>query len=248
MLWWACYTLSKESPQLGKWYALQKTIGITFNDIALLEQALAHPSYTHEKPGTVVPNNERLEFLGDSLLNFIVTEELYRRFPGLTEGELTELRISLIRQDTLAEHALRLGLGHYLLLGKGEELTGGRERETNLADAFEALVGAIFLDQGIDAARRFVLAQFSDELKNCAGHEMKRSYKTLLQEFTQANFGQLPAYHIVEVSGPDHARRFTAEVRLGDQVLGTGCGRSKRAAEMQAARAAWECLNPGQFA
>ncbi len=147
-----------ELPRLDNWDILQEVIGVNFSDVALLEQALTHPSYVHENPNIVAIDNERLEFLGDAVLNFVVTEVLYRNFSGLNEGELTELRVSLIRQETLAKHALRVGLGKYLLLGKGEELTGGRERETNLANAFEALIGAIFLDQGIDRVRNFILS------------------------------------------------------------------------------------------
>lgn len=222
---------------------LEEALGIKFGDVTLLRQALTHPSYANEAPDGIVADNERFEFLGDAVLYFVVTEELYRNFPGLDEGELTEFRVSLIRQETLARCALRLGLGRYLLLGKGEELTGGRERETNLADAFEAVVGALFLDQGIDVARKFILAQLGEELTGIVCQGRRRNYKTLLQEFTQAKFKQLPAYQVVAVCGPDHAKSFTVEVRLGNRTIGTGSGKSKRAAEMAAARAAWESLN-----
>lgn len=225
---------------MDSWDILQKAIGVKFNDVGLLQQALTHPSYVHESPGTVTIDNERLEFLGDAVLNFVVTEILYCNFPGLNEGELTELRVSLIRQETLARHALRISLGNHLLLGKGEELTGGRERETNLADAFEALIGAIFLDRGIDTVRNFVLSQLGEELAIATGAGRRRNYKALLQEFTQAKFKQIPTYQVVAVSGPDHARHFTVEVKLGDWAVGWGSGRSKKAAEIEAARAAWE--------
>lgn len=233
----------KELLRLQSWSILQETVGIKFGNVALLQQALTHPSYANENPEGVVIDNARLEFLGDAVLNLIVTEELYRNFPGLNEGELTELRVLLIKQETLARHARKLGLGSHLLLGKGEELTGGRERETNLADAFEALVGAIFLDQGIDMTRRFILAQLGDEIATVMDQDRRRNYKALLQEFTQEKFKQLPVYQVVAVYGPDHARCFTVEVRLGGQTIGTGSGKSKKTAEMEAARAAWESLN-----
>lgn len=226
--------------------ALQKKLGIVFNDAVLLQQALTHSSYINENPHSAVADNERLEFLGDALLNFVVTYELYRNFPRLSEGELTELRIALIRQETLAGAAIALGLGEYLVLGKGEEITGGRERETNLANAFEALVGAIFLDQGLEIARRFILSWLGDSLADIVNVKGRRNYKALLQEFTQVKLKQLPVYHVVEVSGPDHARHFTVEVRLGDQIVGSGSGRNKKSAEMEAARTAWEHLTAEQ--
>lgn len=228
---------------LGNWGVLQDVVGVKFGNVALLQQALTHPSYANENPGDILADNDRLEFLGDAVLNFVVTEELYRDFPELNEGELTEFRVLLIRQDTLARCALRLGLGDYLLLGRGEELTGGRERETNLADAFEALIGAIFLDKGIEVARRFILAQLGDEIAAVRCQRRRRNYKALLQEYTQAKFRQLPVYQVVEVAGPDHFRCFTVEVKLGEQTIGVGSGRSKRMAEIEAARVACEKLN-----
>jgi len=227
------------------WQALQQTIGITFRDVPLLQQAFIHSSYINENPSFRLLDNERLEFLGDVLLSFIVTEKLYHEFPHSGEGELTEIRISLIRQETLAQLALTLKLGDYLHLGKGEEATGGRERQTNLADAFESLVGAIFLDQGLDAARDFVLSKLGSHLERVSAEGIGRNYKALLQEFTQAKFKQLPTYRVVEASGPDHDRGFTVEVVLEDRVLGAGSGKSKRAAEMEAARSAWEKLMTG---
>jgi len=221
---------------------VQQSIRITFRDVSLLQQAFVHSSYTNENPGYHLPDNERLEFLGDALLSFMVTEKLYHEFPHFGEGELTEIRVSLIRQETLAQLASALKLGDYLLLGKGEEATGGRERQTNLADVFEALVGAIFLDQGLDTARDFVLSKFQSQLERVEAEGIGRNYKALLQEFTQAKFKQLPTYRVVEASGPDHDRDFTIEAALGDRVLGTGSGKSKRTAEMEAARSAWEKL------
>jgi ribonuclease-3 len=213
--------------------------------VSLLQQAFIHSSYINENPNLRLLDNERLEFLGDALLSFIVAERLYHEFPDSGEGDLTEIRISFVRQETLARLALELKLGDYLYLGKGEEATGGREKQTNLADAFESLVGAIFLDQGLDAARRFVLSELSSDFERVRAEGIGRNYKALLQEFTQAKFKQLPTYRVVETSGPDHDKGFTVEVLLGDKVLGAGSGKSKRAAEMEAARSAWEKVTIG---
>ncbi len=224
------------------WQVLQQAIGVTFQDTSLLEQAFVHSSYINENPGFHLPDNERLEFLGDALLGFIVAEKLYHEFPHFGEGELTEIRVSLVRQETLAGLATELKLGDYLYLGRGEESGGGRQRQTNLADAFEALVGAIFLDQGLDVARDFILHKIHEQIQTVGAKGVGRNYKALLQEFTQAKYKQLPIYSLVEASGPDHDKGFVVEVALGDSVLGTGSGKSKRAAEMEAARIAWEKL------
>ena len=225
------------------WQALQQVIGINFKDGPLLQQAFIHSSYINENPGVPITDSERLEFLGDALLSFIVAEELYREFPNFSEGKLTEIRVSLIRQETLAEIAAGLKLGDYLLLGKGEEATGGRQKQTNLADAFEALIGAIFLDQGLGIAVDFVLAIFAAHLEEVRAKGIGRNYKALLQELTQAKYKQLPAYRIVEASGPDHDKSFVVEVALVDRTLGSGSGKTKRGAEMEAARSAWEKLS-----
>jgi len=221
---------------------LQQTTGIIFRDTSLLEQAFIHSSYVNENPDSPLPDNERLEFLGDALLSFIVTEKLYHEFPHLTEGELTEIRVSLIREETLAQLASELNLGDYLFLAKGEEQTGGRHRQSNLADTFEALIGAIFLDHGLTATRDFVLRKLHSQLEQIKTGDTGQNYKALLQEFTQAKYKLLPTYRIVEVSGPDHDKDFTVEVTLGDRILGTGSGKSKRSAEMEAAHSAWEKL------
>ncbi|MBM3119264.1 MAG: ribonuclease III [Chloroflexi bacterium] len=224
------------------WQGLQQAIGVTFKDMSLLQQAFVHSSYINENPDFHLTDNERLEFLGDALLSFIVAEKLYHEFSHSSEGELTEIRVSLIRQETLVQLAAKLKLGDYLLLGRGEESTGGRHRQTNLADAFEALIGAIFLDQGWDAARDFILTELGRQLEKAKAEGMGRNYKALLQELTQAKYKQLPTYRVVEAAGPDHDKGFTVEVALSNRVLGIGSGKSKRAAEMEAARSAWEKL------
>ena len=224
------------------WDNLQQNLEVTFRDLSLIQQTFVHSSYVNENPSFPLQDNERLEFLGDALLSFIVAEKLYQEFPNLSEGELTEIRTWLIRQETLAELASVLKLGDYLYLGKGEESTGGRQRKTNLADTFEALIGAIFLDQGLTAARDFVLNKLNNQFDKIKTGGISPNYKALLQEFTQANYKQLPTYHLVEVSGPDHEKNFTVEVTIGNEVLGTGSGKSKRTAEIEAARSAWEQL------
>lgn len=227
---------------LVDWQNLQKDIAVTFHDLSLLQQTFVHSSYTNENQSFPLQDNERLEFLGDALLNFIVTEKLCQEFPNLSEGELTEIRTWLIRQETLAELASTLKLGDYLYLGKGEESTGGRQRKTNLADVFEALIGAIFLDQGLSKTRDFILNKLNNQFEIIKTRGIRPNYKALLQEFTQANYKQLPTYHLLEVSGPDHNKNFTVKVTLEDKVLGIGSGKSKRAAEVEAARSAWEKL------
>ena len=224
------------------WQNLQQVTGVNFQNQSLLQQAFIHSSYINENPESALADNERLEFLGDALLGFIVAERLYYEFPNMTEGELTEIRVSLVREETLSQLATELKLGDYLYLGKGEESTGGRQRQTNLADTFEALIGAIFLDQGLIATKSFVLDNLKNHLKQIKTSGKNPNYKALLQEFTQAEYKKLPTYYLVDSSGPDHDRNFTVKVTLEDETLGTGSGKSKRVAEMEAARSAWEKL------
>ncbi len=224
--------------------AVQKTIGIQFHDDTILQQAFLHSSYINENPGFAGGDNERLEFLGDALLSFIVAEELYLRLPNFGEGKLTQIRASLIRQETLAEIAVDLKLGDYLLLGRGEEATGGRHKQTNLADSLESLIGAIYLDQGFDAAKMFVLDKLAGKFEQIHDEGIGHNYKALLQELTQAKYKLLPSYSIEETSGPDHDRRFVVKVILGDEPLASGSGKTKKAAEMEAARLAWEKVKP----
>jgi ribonuclease-3 len=213
----------------------EERIGIDFRDTGLLEQVFIHTSYSHENPEYVNINNERLEFLGDSVLNFVISGEIFQKYPELPEGKLTEIRISLIREETLAEIATTLDLGKYLFLGKGEEATGGRKRQTNLADALEALIGALFLDQGLNSTKTLILDWFDKLLNSIDISSISINYKSRLQEFTQAKYALLPNYTLVEETGPDHDKVFTVNVILEDRVMGTGCGKSKKAAEMEAA-------------
>ena len=224
------------------WNDCQKNLGISFHQESLLEQAFVHSSYLNENPSFARPNNERLEFLGDAILNFIVAEKLYEEFPNLPEGKLTEIRASLVCRDTLAELASSLKLGDWLLLGQGEEANGGRTKASNLANAMEALLGALYLDQGLAKARRFILRQLKSELKKIKAGKTTQTYKALVQELIQRQKKLTPVYHLVEAIGPDHNKQFTAEILIKGEALGRGTGKSKKAAESQAARAAWEKL------
>jgi len=224
------------------WDHCQKNLGISFRHESLLEQAFVHSSYCNENPGFGYPSNERLEFLGDAVLNFVVTEKLYKEFPELSEGELTEIRASLVCRDTLAELASSLGLGDWLLLGRGEELGGGRAKAGNLANTMEALIGALYLDQGLGKARRFIIKQLKPELEKIKTGKIIPNYKALAQEFIQGQKRPTPVYRLVEAIGPDHRKQFTAEILVDGETLGRGMGGSKKVAESQAARAAWEKL------
>ena len=222
--------------------ALQEALGVSFHDLSLLEQAMVHSSYINENPGYGPFSNERLEFLGDAILDFIVAEKLYQDFPDLTEGEMTKLRSVLVRRDTLARVSRAIRLGDYLYLGKGEEASGGRHKSANLAGVLEAMLAAVFLDQGLTITRELVLKLFDEELQKVIRQGTEVDYKSQLQELIQSRYQSTPNYRLVEATGPDHDKRFTAEVVLGDTVLGKGLGKSKKRAETEAARSALEQL------
>lgn len=219
---------------------LQQKLGITFNDPSLLELALIHSSYINENPGVAPASNERLEFLGDAVLGLVIAERLYQDFPGSDEGELTRFRSALVRREMLAQIAGIIELGDYLYLGNGEEAGGGRNKPANLAGAFESLIAAIYLDQGLDTARSFILQLFGSEMYKQAHQGAETDYKSKLQEIMQAERQITPSYYLIEAIGPDHAKQFTVEVKIGDTILGRGTGTSKKAAEMEAARVALE--------
>ena len=217
---------------------LERDLGVSFRDRSLLELAFVHSSYLNENPEALPASNERLEFLGDALLGFVVAQDVYQRVPGGSEGDLTSLRSDLVRGETLARVADSLQLGEYLILGKGEEASGGRDRESNLAATFEALVGALFLDQGYGPARDFVSRILSEKLTAVASSGVSQNPKSLLQELIQERGEGSPSYRIVDVSGEDHAREFTAEVLVSGNVMGRGVGRRKALAEQEAAKSA----------
>jgi len=223
--------------------ALQESLGVSFNDPSRLRQALIHSSYVNENPRSAPAANERLEFLGDAILGLIITEKLYQELPEATEGEMTQLRAALISRDTLARLAKVTGLGDYLYLGKGEEISGGRDKPANLASALEAVIAAIFLDQNLLTSKQFVLRLFQQELEKVISQGSIVNHKTQLQELVQARGQPLPVYYLLEAGGPDHEPQFTIEVRSGDAVLGQGVGKSKKLAETEAARSALEHLS-----
>jgi len=222
--------------------ALQKTLNVRFKDPSLLKQALIHSSYTNENPDTAPFHNERLEFLGDAILDTVISKQLYQLLPDETEGELTRLRSALVRRNSLFQLARTIQLSQYLHLGRGEEVSGGRNKSTNLAGALEAVIGAIFLDSGFKAATDFILRLFDAELNDCIKKKTAIDYKSRLQQLIQSIQQETPVYRIVKTSGLPHEPMFTAEVYLGDKVLGSGCGTSKKMAETEAAHSALEQL------
>lgn len=219
---------------------LEEKLGYTFRDPALLENALTHSSCANESRGRL-QSNERLEFLGDSILGMVVAEHLFRNHPELPEGELTRTRASLVCEDSLVEVAQSLGLGDHLKLGKGEETGGGRNRPSIRADAVEAVLAAVYLDGGIDSARKIIQKYILS--KEIVSMKSSRDYKTALQELVQRESGQVLKYQLVGESGPDHDKRFFVEVLLNGSSVGRGEGRSKKEAEQMSARAAIEKLD-----
>lgn len=221
---------------------LETAIGYRFNNVALLQNALAHSSYANERWHDSLKSNERLEFLGDSILGMVVAEHLYRTYPQRPEGELTRMRADMVCERALALVAARVNLGEHLLLGNGEEAGGGRSRDSILADAVECIIAACFLDGGMEAARsliqRFILSDVPEKgLRNA-------DYKTALQELVQQKKHQTLSYSLSGESGPDHNKQFTVKVLLNDKVVGEGTGSSKKRAEQAAARSAIEKLFP----
>jgi len=221
--------------------ALQARLGYSFRDENGLRLALTHPSVAHEQ-GMAVQHNQRLEFLGDSVLQLVLTSELYGKFPSMGEGPLTKARAQMVNRRTLANRGRRLGLGEYLILSRGEDSSGGRERPSALADTFEALLGAIFLDGGFDAAREFILRQFREEFGELEVIPNLENPKGELQEVLQSNSAEAPHYQLESVSGPDHDRLFESAVYHRGVELGRGKGKSKKDSESQAALAALDQL------
>ena len=219
---------------------LQENLGYKFNNKALLQNALTHSSFANEAH-TSYGSNERLEFLGDAVLSVIVADYIYNNFAKLPEGELTKLRASLVCEKSLCAFSRQLGLGEYLRLGKGEAANGGAERPSILADAFEAILAAVYLDSGMEEAQKIVMRFVLEELKH-TDDEVFKDYKTCLQEVIQRNPEERLSYVLIAESGPDHDKRFTVEVHLNSNVLGTGVGKSKKLAEQAAAKEALELM------
>jgi ribonuclease-3 len=216
---------------------LQTQLGYRFQNPGLLQLSLTHPSIAHEQ-GVPVQTNQRLEFLGDAVLQLVLTRALYEKFPSFGEGPLTKARAKLVNRRTLAEHGRRLGLGEHLILSRGEAQHGGRDRPSALADTFEALLGAIFLDGGFEAAREFILSQFGAAFGELSVIPILENPKGELQELLQSVSSESPHYHVVSSTGPDHDRVFECTVHHGGVELARGSGKSKKLAESEAALAA----------
>jgi ribonuclease-3 len=221
--------------------ALQARLGYAFREEAQLRLALTHPSVAHEL-GAPVQHNQRLEFLGDAVLQLVLTRELYENFPAFDEGPLTKARAKLVNRRSLAVRGRALGLGEHLVLSRGEEAHGGRERSSALADACEAVIGAVFLDGGYAVAREFILREFSAGLGELTVIPILENPKGELQEFLQAQSPEAPQYHVVSATGPDHDRLFECTVHHSGSELARGAGKSKKSAESEAALAALKKL------
>ncbi len=216
--------------------SLETKLNYKFNNINFLKNALIHSSYANEMRGKA-HSNERLEFLGDSVLSVIVSDHLYKKYPNMPEGELTKLRASLVCEKSLCALSRELNIGDYLMLGKGEDKNGGRERDSILADAFEAVLAAIYLDGGMAAAKNHILNTVLRDLEH-HGDDSFKDYKTTLQEIIQRNPEESVSYILIGESGPDHDKQFTVEVHLNSNVIGTGSGKNKKTAEQMAAKQA----------
>ncbi|MBX7251784.1 MAG: ribonuclease III [Candidatus Promineofilum sp.] len=212
-----------------------ENLGVTFRDVSLLSRALTHRSYLNENPGSVLEDNERLEFLGDAVIDFVVAGFLYHRFPEMDEGDLTALRAALVRAESLAGFARQIDLGRYLRLGLGEEENGGRERTPLLCATFEAVAGAIYLDHGLEQARAFIEPLIRPALEQIRAEELYKDAKSEFQVWAQARYNVTPHYRVSGSEGPDHARTFTVQVLVGPEVWGEGRGRSKQVAAQAAA-------------
>ena len=219
---------------------LQSDLGVTFLDSDLLAQAVTHSSYSNEHPG--VPDNERLEFLGDAILGAVVSDMLWKRYPTCHEGELTRYKAILVQEQGLVPIAESLGLSEYLRLGKGEDLTGGRDKPSVLSDAVEAVVAAVYLDQGFPIVRQVIHRWYEGRIDKVHRKALHADFKTKLQEWAQAVHKVTPSYEILSTEGPAHARQYTARVQLKGRELGLGIGRSKKLAEQAAARAAFDII------
>lgn len=217
---------------------LQKRLEIKSRNLALLDESLTHSSFVNERGNKTCRDNEALEFLGDAVLGMVVSHHLYTLFPSYPPGEYSTLKAALVNKSMLAQYAREISLGKYLKVGRGEELSHGRDRDSLLADALEAVMGAIFVDQGLDAARKFILDLVSPSVEELGQRSERRDPKSLLQNLTQERFKILPRYRVVSETGPDHRRQFEVELVINGEVFGKGTGGNKKAAEQIAAKEA----------
>jgi ribonuclease-3 len=228
--------------------SFEEVLGVKFNNLDLLTRALTHRSFVNEYDGDdPIKDNERLEFLGDAILDVIVAEMLFKKFPDVSEGELTQLRAALVKTESLAMIATKFQLGEYLRIGRGEENSGGRQRVNNLCRGFEAVIGAMYLDSDLKTVEDFVMPTLNELLNYVLENNLHIDARSELQERIQASLSITPSYRIAGADGPDHAKEFHMEVTIGDVVIGTGIGTSKRAAAQEAARAALQHLQEKGF-
>jgi ribonuclease-3 len=223
-------------------FQAEKALALSFANKALLQRALTHRSYLNENPGYPLEDNERLEFLGDAILDFVTAEYLYHHFPEMPEGRLTNLRSALVRTERLAFFATSLNLGDLLFLGRGEDESGGRQRVAILCDAFEALIGAVYLDQGLERTRVFIHHHIEPALEEVLASDSEKDPKSRLQEIAQSEYQLTPTYRTIKEDGPDHAKEFTVQAVIGNKVYGTGTGMSKQNAAQVAAEEALSTL------
>ncbi len=216
----------------------EKNIGYTFKNKDFLLLALTHSSYANENKEKKLQSNERLEFLGDSVLGISISEKIYLKYSHLKEGEMTKVRSNIVSEPSLFKCSNKIEIFKFILLGKGEEITGGRTRTSLLADAFEAVIAAIYLDGGLERAKEFVYRHMEELIEDCAKGSIARDYKTQLQEIVQKQNDRKLVYEIVSESGPDHDKKYVSSIKLGDEEIGTGVGKSKKEAEQNAAKAA----------
>lgn len=231
----------KDSRRNNELKELQLSIGYAFNDISLLNTALTHSSYVANRAERL-EHNERLEFLGDSILSMIISQYIYRNCKEYAEGQLTRIRASIVCEPSLHEAAVKINLGRYLLISRGEELTGGRSRASILADAFEALIAAIYLDGGINKAKSFVLGALKEIIKRGIQNKIISDYKSFVQEYVQRTSKAKISYELLSEEGPDHNRSFEMALLLDDEIIGKGSGNSKKEAQQAAAKDAYEKL------
>lgn len=235
--------MSMDEKRLQQLTILEEKISIKFSDISILNQAFVHPSLANEKEKFHQENNQRLEFLGDAVLELAISEYLYRNYDFLTEGQMTKVRAFAVCESSLANIARQLALNEYLILSKGEENTGGREKASILADTFEALIGAIYIDKGYKIAYDFIIKNLEEIIKKAVNGKCGFDYKTDLQELLQKFGDEKIIYNVISESGPDHDKLFQVEVVWKDKILGKGGGKSKKQAEQMAAKAALDKIN-----
>jgi ribonuclease-3 len=221
---------------------LENALGYSFNNKSLLRQALTHKSFANENPDYAESFNERLEYLGDAVLELVISEYLFRNYPHYAESELSKIKSYTVKESTIAKAARLLHLGSYLFLGKGEEVTGGREKPSVLSDAFEALIASIYIDGGLEAARTFILTCLKDDITNLIERNLIFDYKTEVQQIAQSIYGVLPRYQFHKEEGPDHDKTFEVDLYVKDVCLGSGKGKNKKEAAQKAAQAAIEKL------